>query len=241
MWSICKKEFNQFFSNLTGIIAIVLFLLINGIFLFILPESNIFDFGYASLDKFFDLAPWILLFLIPAISMRSFSDEYKSGTFELLKTMPLSAKQITIGKYLSIILVLVCVLLPTIIYVFSIKSLSADNSIDIGGIIGSYVGLFLLGASFAGISICCSSFTSNAVIAFLLSVFVCILIYFGFNALSKLSVFQGGMDYYIEMFGIDFHYRSMSRGVIDTRDLTYFGSFLLLSLFITTKKIQHKQ
>ncbi len=240
MWSICKKELNQFFSNLTGYIAIILFLLINGIFLFMLRDSSIFEFGYATLDKFFELAPWVLMFLVPAIAMRSISDEFRSGTFELLKTRPLTAWQIVAGKYFSILLVILIVIVPTFIYIVTIKMLSASGSIDSGGIAGSYLGLFLLAAVFAAISLCCSSFTSNAVVSFLVSAFTCLILYFGFSALSELPGLQGGADYYIEMLGIDFHYRSISRGVLDSRDLIYFLSIIFLSLLITTKNLQKK-
>lgn len=240
MWSICKKEINQFFSSLTGYIAIVLFLLINGIFLFMLQESSIFEYGYASLDKFFELAPWVLLFLVPAISMRSFSDEFKTGTFEILKTKPISAWQITLGKYLAILLVIIIVIVPTLIYVITIKTLSASGSIDGGGIAGSYLGLFLLSSVFAAISLCCSSFTSNAVVSFLVSAFSCLILYFGFNAVSKLPALQGSADYYIEMLGIDFHYRSISRGVVDSRDIVYFASVILLSLMVVVKNLAKK-
>lgn len=240
MWSICKKEINQFFSNLTGYIAIILFLLLNGIFLFVLPDSSILDYGYASLDKFFELAPWVLLFLVPAIAMRSLSDEFKAGTFEILKTKPLTSGQIALGKYLSVLLVILIVIVPTFVYIVTIKSLSATGTIDTGGIAGSYLGLFLLAAVFAAISICCSSFTGNAVVAFLISVFACIVIYFGFSAISKLPFFKGSMDYYIEMLGIDFHYRSISRGVLDSRDLIYFASVIWLALTITVKNISKK-
>lgn len=240
MWSICKKELHQFFSSLTGYIAITLFLLVNGLFLFVLKDSNIFDFGYASLDKFFELAPWVLLFLIPAITMRTLSDEFKTGTFEILQTKPLTKWQIILGKYLSILFVLILAIIPTFLYIFTIQSLSANGSIDSGGITGSYIGLFLLAAVFSAIGLCCSSFTNNAVVAFLLSVFACLLLYFGFNAVSKLPVFQGSADYYIEMLGIDFHYRSISRGVLDTRDVVYFGSIIYLFLLITVKNLYKK-
>ena len=240
MWSICKKELNQFFSNLTGYIAIILFLLINGIFLFMLQDSSIFEYGYASLDKFFELAPWVLLFLVPAITMRSLSEEYKAGTFEILKTKPLSQWQIVWGKYVSVLLVLLFVIVPTFIYIITIKTLSASGGIDSGGIAGSYLGLFLLAAVFAAISLCCSSFTSNAVVAFLISAFTCLILYFGFNAVSRLPVLQGNADYYVEMLGIDFHYRSISRGVLDSRDLIYFLSLIFLTLFITVKNLNKK-
>ena len=240
MWSICKKELKQFFSNLTGYIAIILFLLVNGLFLFVLKESNIFDFGYASLDKFFELAPWILVFLIPAITMRILADEFKGGTFEILQTKPLTKWQIVLGKYLSVLIVLFFVIIPTFIYIVTIQALSAQGGIDSGGIAGSYIGLFFLAAVFAAIGVCCSGFTNNAVVAFLISTFACLLLYFGFSALSRLPAFQGRADYYIEMIGIDFHYRSISRGVIDSRDVLYFGSLIFLFLLITVKNL-HKR
>lgn len=240
MLSICKKELNQFFSNLTGYIAIIVFLLINGIFLFMLQDSSIFEYGYANLDKFFELAPWVLMFLIPAISMRSLSEEFKTGTFEILQTKPLTSWQIVLGKYFSVLVIVLFVILPTLIYIITIKALSASGSIDSGGITGSYLGLFLLSAVFASISLCCSSFTNNAVVAFLVSAFVCLVLYFGFNAVSKLPILQGNADYYIEMLGIDFHYRSISRGVLDTRDLIYFISIIFLSLLVTVKKLRKR-
>ena len=240
MWSICKKELKQFFSNLTGYIAIILFLLVNGLFLFVLKDSNIFDFGYATLDKFFELAPWILIFLMPAITMRTLSDEFRSGTFELLQTKPLNRWQIVAGKYISVLIILIFVILPTLIYVFTIKKLSLEGGIDSGGIMGSYIGLFLLGAVFAAIGICCSGFTSNAVVSFLISAFACVIVYFGFSAISRLTVFEGKADYYIEMLGIDFHYRSISRGVIDSRDIIYFASVIYLFLLITVKNLHKK-
>jgi ABC-2 type transport system permease protein len=240
MWSICKKEINQFFSSLTGYIAVILFLLINGMFLFVLQDSSVLEYGYATLDKFFDLAPWIFLFLVPAVAMRSFSDEFRTGTFEILKTKPLTSFQITLGKYFSILIVILFSLIPTFLYVYTIKSLSSTGVIDSGGIIGSYIGLFLLSAVFSAISLCCGSFTSNAIVSFLLSAFACLLLYFGFNAISHLAFFTGHADYYIEMFGIDFHYKSISRGVLDSRDVIYFFSLIIMSLLITEKKLQQK-
>lgn len=238
MWSICQKEWKQFFSNLTGYISIILFLLVNGLVLFVL-EGNMLDSGYAGLDSFFDLAPWVLIFLIPAISMRSFSDEFRAGTFEILRTRPLSHTQITLGKYFAVVLILVMVLLPTLLYVFTIHSLSV-NGIDAGGLAGSYIGLVFLGSVFASISIFCSSLTSNAVVAFLISVFACVVLYYGFTSLSRLPVFSGNADYYIEMLGIDFHYRSMSRGVIDSRDVIYLLSVIFLFIVATVKNLERK-
>jgi ABC-2 type transport system permease protein len=235
MISIAKKEFYQFFSSLTGYITIILFLLVNAIYLFVLKDSNIFDFGYATLSAFFDLAPWVFIFLIPALGMRSFADEFKSGTFETLKTSPLTKWQIVGGKYAAILAVILIALIPTFLYVITIHSLSSSGGIDSGAITGSYIGLFFLASVFAAITLWCSSLTANAVIAFLLSAFACIVLYFGFNAISKLPVFTGNADYYIEMIGIDFHYQSISRGVLDTRDIVYFLSVIFLFLFSTQK------
>ena len=237
MWSVCKKEFRQFFSSLTGYIAIVVFLLINGLFLFVFPDSNILDFGYATLDRFFELAPWILLFLIPAITMRSFSDEFRAGTFEILRTKPLSTWQLVAGKFMGSFLVVFIALLPTILYTLTINSLSVQGGIDIGGTMGSYIGLIFLSAVFIAISIFCSSFTNNAVVAFILSAFVCFIVYSGFNAISQIPALEAGADYYVEMLGIDFHYRSVSRGVIDSRDIIYFCSVIVFFLLFTNRNI----
>ena len=237
MWSICNKEFRQFFGSLTGLVAIVVFLLLNGLFLFVFPDSSILDYGYASMEKFFELAPWILLFLVPAVTMRSWADEFKAGTFEILKTKPLSPAKLVAGKYLGAFSIVAIAILPTILYAVSVQSLSQDKGIDIGGTIGSYIGLFLLAAVFTAIGTWCSSLSSNSVVAFLLSAFMCFLLYTGFSAVSKLPLFEGSLDYILEMMGIDFHYKSISRGVVDSRDIIYFGSIIAFFLLITNRKI----
>ena len=236
MWSVCKKELRQFFSSLTGYIAIIVFLLVNGLMLFVF-DDNIFDFGYATLDRFFQLAPWILLLLIPAITMRSFSDEFKTGTYEILQTRPLTRWQIIIGKYSGSLIVVIIALIPTIIYIFSIQRLSSGDGLDVGATIGSYIGLFFLAGVFTAISICCSSFTDNAVVAFIISLIGCALPYYGFSAISRLPALANGPDYFIEMMGIDFHYKSISRGLIDTRDIIYFLSVIFLFLSITNRNL----
>jgi len=234
------KEWRQFFSSLTGYIAIILFLLLMGLFLFVFPDTSILDFGYASLDNFFNLAPYIMLFLVPTITMRSIADEYKSGTFEILKTLPLSPSKIVWGKYAGCLLVVAMALLPTVIYAISIQQLSARGGIDVGGTIGSYLGLLMLGAVYTAVGICTSSFTNNTVVAFILAAFVCFLLYSGFTAISKLPIFANGADYYIGMLGIDFHYRSISRGVIDTRDVVYFLAIIFLFLLITQRNLARR-
>ncbi len=239
MWAICKKELRQFFSSLTGYIAVIVFLLVNGLMLFVF-QDNIFDFGYASLDRFFQLAPWILLLLIPAITMRSFADEFKGGTYEILQTRPLTRWQLITGKYFGSLIMVLIALIPTIVYIFSIQSLSSSEGIDSGATIGSYIGLFFLTSVFTAIGICASSFTNNSVIAFIASLIGCVLLYYGFNAISKLPGLANGPDYYIGMIGIDFHYQSISRGLIDTRDVVYFLSAIILFLVITSRNLLKK-
>lgn len=236
MWSVCKKELRQFFSSLTGYIAILVFLVVNGLMLFVFND-NIFDYGYATLDRFFELAPWVLLLLIPAITMRSFSDEFRTGTFEILQTRPLSRWQIVGGKYGGSFLVVFIALLPTIVYYFSVQSLATGAGMDTGATVGAYIGLFFLAAVFTAIGICASSFTSNAVVAFIAALLACALFYYGFSAISGLAGEAGGLDYYIEMLGIDFHYRSISRGVIDSRNIVYFISLIVVILSITNRNL----
>lgn len=239
MWSVCKKELRQFFSSLTGYIAIIVFLLANGLVLFVF-RNNILDYGYASLDDFFSFAPWVLLFLVPAITMRSFSDEFKTGTFEILQTRPLSSWQIVTGKFFGNLTVAVIALLPTLVYYLTINHLASAAGIDSGAAAGSYLGLFLLTAVFIAIGICISSFTSNSVIAFIISLIGCILFYYGFTAISQLGAFQNGADYYIDMFGINFHYQSISRGVLDTRDVIYFLSVIVFFLLVTRQNLRRR-
>lgn len=237
MWAVYKKEIRQFFSSLTGYIAMIVFLLVNGLLLFVFPETSIFNFGYASLEKFFELAPWILLLLVPAITMRSFSDEFRTGTFEILQTKPVSKDQIVGGKYLAALLVIVVALIPTGLYVVSIEQLSGQNGLDLGATAGSYVGLFFLAAVFASIGICCSSYSHNPVVAFMAAAFLCFLLYSAFSAVSLIPALASGADYYVEMLGIDFHYHSISRGVIDSRDIVYFLSVIFFFLMLTKRKL----
>lgn len=236
MWPICKKELRQFFSSLTGYIAIVVFLLVNGLVLFVL-RNNLLENGYATLDAFFLFAPWILLFLVSAITMRSFSDEFKTGTFEILQTRPIGSWQIVTGKFLGSLAVAFVALIPTLVYYFVINHLASTTGIDPGAAAGSYLGLLLLTAVFTSIGICISSFTTNSVVAFILALVACVLFYYGFTAISELPAFQNGADYYIEMIGIRFHYESISRGVIDTRDIIYFLSLIVFFLLLTRQNL----
>src|ERR1700743_3706368 len=184
MWAVCKKELRQFFSSLTGYIAIIVFLLLNGLLLFVFPDTYVLSFGYATLDKFFELAPWILLLLVPAITMRSLSDEFRMGTFEILQTLPLGRSRLIAGKYLSSLAVVLIALLPTLVYFLCIQRLSGQGGIDTGATMGSYIGLLCLAAVFTAIGTWCSSFTSNAVVAFIVAAFACFILYSGFGAIS---------------------------------------------------------
>lgn len=240
MWPICKKELRQAFSSLTGYIAIAVFLLVNGLVLFVL-RNNILEFGYAMLDQFFSFAPWVLMFLISAITMRSFSDEFRSGTFEILQTRPISTAQIVAGKFFGAYIVSLTALLPTLVYYFTINHLAATTGIDSGAAIGSYLGLILLTGVFTAIGICVSSFTSNSIVAFIISLIVCVLFYYGFSALSELAVFQNGPDYYMEMPGINFHYQSISKGVTDSRDIIYFISLIIFFLLLTKARLVNQR
>jgi ABC-2 type transport system permease protein len=236
MWPLCKKELRQFFGSLTGYLAVTVFLMAAGLVLFVF-EDNILDFGYATLERFFLLAPWLLLLLIPAITMRSFAEEFRTGTYELLATQPITKAQLVAGKYIGALLVVIVALLPTLIYGVAVESLSTGEGLDKGATLGSYLGLLLLAAVFTMIGLYCSSLTANTVVAFLLALVVCALLYYGFTAISRLPLVTGGADYWIEWLGIDQHYQSISRGLIDSRDIVYFISVILLFFGLTIRNL----
>ncbi|MBL7765602.1 MAG: gliding motility-associated ABC transporter permease subunit GldF [Chitinophagaceae bacterium] len=242
MISIYKKELNLFFSSLVGYIAIIVFLLVCGFFMWVVPDSNMLEYGYATMDKFFISAPWILMFLLPALTMRSFADEYKGGTIEILSTLPLKESQIILGKFLASLTLMVFSLLPTLIYVFTLSSLSVvANNLDTGGITGSYIGLFFLSAAFTAVGTFCSSLTSNQVIAFLMAVFTNFILYSGFDTLSRMPFVSGTPEYIISQIGMQFHYASISRGLLDTRDIVYFISVTIIFLTATSLSLQKRK
>ena len=227
MFAIFKKEVQQFFSSLIGYIAIIVFLLVLGLFIWVFPDTNIFDYGYATLDSFFNIAPYIFIFLIPAITMRSFAEEINTGTIELLSTRPVTEMEIILGKYFAALLLVFIALVPTRIYFFTVYLLASPvGNVDTGGIMGSYFGLFFLGAVFVSIGIFCSSVTSNQIVAFIVGVFLCFFIYLAFGYLSQFGVFIGKNDYLVESLGLSAHYDAMGKGVIDTRDVVYFLSII---------------
>ncbi len=234
MRSIFIKEINSFFSSIVGYVALLVFLVACGLFLWILPDSGILEYGYATLDRFFEMAPWFLMLLIPAITMRSFSDEFRGGTIEWLSTKPLRDTDIILGKYFAALVLVLFALLPTVIYVYTIDNLSMiAGSLDRGGIIGSYIGLMFLAATFSAVGVFCSSLTANQVVGFLVALFACFILYSGFDSFSRMPAFAGGADYYLGMLGMSFHYTSISRGVIDTRDVIYFLSVIILFIALT--------
>ena len=233
MYTIFSKDFTDFFNSLVAYITIGVFLIVTGLFLWVFPETSILEYGYASLESLFSIAPYIFMFLIPAITMRSLAEEKKEGTFELLVTRPLTDWQIVLGKYFAAILIIALALLPTLIYYISVYQLGiVKGNVDSGAVIGSYIGLFLLGACFTSIGIFASSISRNQIIAFIIAVFLCFFAFSGLDSISQLLSLQN-YNILITGLGINEHYQSVSRGVLDTRDLIYFLSFIALFLLIT--------
>ncbi|WP_111684224.1 gliding motility-associated ABC transporter permease subunit GldF [Winogradskyella tangerina] len=240
MLAILKKEINTFFASPIGYLVIGVFLLLNGLFLWVFKsEFNIFDNGVASLSSFFLLAPWILIFLVPAVTMRSFSDEKKQGTLELLVTKPISHFQIVLGKYFGAFILILLALIPTVLYVYTVSQLgNTSGQLDVGSTLGSYFGLLFLIASYTAIGVFASTLSDNQIVTFIVAVFICFFMYFGFEGLSNYNVF--GNLVYMESLGMSSHYKSMSRGVIDTRDLIYFISVAVAFLIFTKLRIQKR-
>ncbi|MBS3769618.1 MAG: gliding motility-associated ABC transporter permease subunit GldF [Bacteroidales bacterium] len=239
---LLKKEINEFFSTITGYIVVLVFLLAVGLFMWVFPgQHNVLDSGYASLDTLFTLAPWIFLFLVPAVTMRMVAEEKKSGTMELLMTRPISDLQIVVSKYLAALILVVIALIPTLIYFYSVYQLGNPvGNVDIAGTVGSYIGLFFLAAIYVSIGIFASSLTGNQIIAFIIAVLISYFFYMGFDFLSEMWIF-GGIDTFIVDLGINAHYKSMSRGVIDTRDVVYFLSVIVVFIFLTKTIIQNRK
>ncbi|MGJ8593660.1 MAG: gliding motility-associated ABC transporter permease subunit GldF [Aquaticitalea sp.] len=238
MFAILKKEINSFFASPIGYLVIAVFLLLNGLFLWMFKgEFNILDNGFADLSTFFLLSPWILIFLIPAVTMRSFSDEKKQGTLELLLTKPISTLQIVLGKYFGAFLLIIIALVPTLLYVFTISKLGAiEGNLDTGSILGSYFGLLFLVAAYTSIGIFSSTLSDNQIVAFIIAVFICFFFYFGFEGLSNYKIFGDAL--YLEKLGMESHFKSMSRGILDTRDLIYFISISIFFIALTKLNIQ---
>lgn len=237
MLALLKKEIQLFFASSIGYLVIGTFLSLSSLFLWLFKSKyNILDYGFAELSSFFNLAPWVLLFLIPAVTMRSFSDEKKQGTLELLLTKPLSKTKIVFGKYLGAYILIFFTLIPTLVYVYSIYQLGRPvGNLDIGATFGSYIGLLFLSGIYVAIGIFTSLFSANQIVTFISSVVICLFFFIGFESLAELIKLP-----MLENFGINSHYKSMSRGVIDTRDIIYFITILLLFILFTIKKLENK-
>jgi ABC-2 type transport system permease protein len=220
MRSLYIREINAFFGSLTGYLILALFLVALGLIVWVFPESSVLDYGFADLEALFSYTPYVFTFLIPALSMRAISEERKTGTWELLQTSPLSLIQIISAKYLALVTLIFLAVLPTLLYAYSIVQLGEPvGNLDLAGFFGSWIGLLMIGATFAAVGLFASSLTSQQVVAFVLGVFLCFVLYFGFTALAELLT--GEIAYWIEELSLSYHYISLSRGVIDSRDLFF--------------------
>lgn len=240
MRALIGKEVRAFLGSLIGHIVIVVFLLITGLFLWVFPD-NILDLGYADLGPLFYLAPWVFLFLVPAITMRSFSEERRTGTIELLLTRPITELTLVLSKYMAAVVLVLLALVPTLVYYWSVGQLAVPAwNIDTGGTWGSYLGLFFLAACFAAIGIFASALTDSQIVAFLIAVVVCFSLFLGFELLTSFSA-VGGLEGPLKNLGIQQHYMSMSRGVVDLRDVLYFLGVIAIFLLLTRTVIQGRK
>ncbi len=242
MYTLLRKEISTFLNSLIGYAVIIVFLLVNGLFLWVFPmQFNILDYGFASIDNYFMLAPWVFLFLIPAITMRSFAEEHKAGTMEMLLTKPVTDMEIILAKYLAGVVLVLFSVLPTLVYYLTVYKLGMPpGNIDSGGTWGSYIGLLFLGAGFVAIGIFASAVSGNQIVSFLIAVFLCGFMYTGFEFIYNLSIF-GSFGLFVSQLGINAHYTGMSRGVIDTRDVLYFLSLIALFLMLTRFRLERRK
>ncbi len=242
MSALFLKEIRSFLGSLIGYIVMSVFLLLIGLFMWIFPgDTNVLDAGYADIDTLFYIAPWVFMFLIPAITMRSFSEEKRTGTIELLMTKPITSLQIILAKYFAGLLLVIITLLPTLIYFISVGILGDPKwNIDVGGTMGSYIGLVFLAAAYVAIGLFASSLTANQIVAFLLSALLCFFMYIGFESISSFDL-MGSLDDFFLKLGISNHYQSMSRGLIDTRDVLYFVGLITIFVLFTNFKLNSEK
>jgi len=238
MTAILKREISSFFSSITGALVVSVFLLITGLFIWVIPGDLNLIFGeYATLESLFYLAPWVYLFLVPAVTMRLFADEKKAGTLDLLLTRPISTFQIVWAKFLAGLVVVIISLLPTFIYFYSVYQLGNPvGNIDMGGTWGSYIGLFFLATIYVAIGTFSSALSDNQVVAFVIAVLLSFVFYTGFDSISSIQGLKGFSEM-IRQLGIDAHYSSLSRGVVDSRDVIYFLSVVFAFLYFTKMKL----
>ena len=239
MKSLFLKEITAFFGSLTGYLILVLFLVAIGLLVWVFPESSVLDYGYADLESLFLYTPYVFTFLIPAISMRTLAEERRAGTWELLQTSPLSLTQIVLAKYLALIVLVFMAILPTLGYAYSISLLgNPAGNLDWAGFFGSWLGLLMIGATFSAVGLFASSLTSQQVLAFVLGVFLCFVLYFGLTALA--GMVSGDWAYWIEELSLSYHYNSLSRGVIDSRDLFFLLGMIWVFLGATVLILKKK-
>lgn len=241
MLALFRKEINSFFSSITGYVVIMIFLLVNAFFFWVVPDNNIIAYGYADMNIFFENAPYIFLLLIPAVTMRSFAEEKSIGTIESLITKPISETNIIMAKYMASLVLVGFAILPTFTYYFSLYSVgNPPGNIDSGAVMGSYLGLLLLGSIYISIGLFASSLTDNQIVSLLLSIVLCLVITEGFNIIGSLTFFKAFNLFILEM-GVLPHYVSISRGVIDTRDVVYFISANAFFLLCTKTVLQKRK
>ena len=241
MLQILSKEFNSFLNSLIAYMVIGVFLTAIGLLMWVFPETSVIEYGYADMDTLFSFGPYVLMFLIPAITMRSFSEERKTGTLELLLTKPVRDWDIILGKFLACFLLVAMALLPTLFYYYSVYQLGNPvGNIDTPGVIGSYVGLILLAGVFCSVGVLASSFTPNQIVAFIAAAFLCFLLFSGFNSVASLNVWTAD-PLVIKQLGVLYHYEALSKGLIDSRDLIYFFSLIFLTLSGTKLIIGSRQ
>lgn len=239
MIRVFAKEFNSYLNSLIAYLVISVFLTGIGLLLWVFPDTSVLDYGFADMDTLFSMGPYVFIFLIPAITMKSFAEEKKLGTMELLLTKPLSDWGIVFGKFLAAFALTAVALLPTLIYYFSIYRLGNPiGNIDTAGVIGSYIGLVLLAAVFCAIGVCASSFTNNQIVSFILAAFLCFIFYTGFDSLSTITTDSVLL---IKQLGILYHYEALSKGLIDSRDVIYFISVTGLMLLCAKTVIGSRQ
>lgn len=242
MYSLYKKEISSYFSSLIGYIVAIVFLVFMGLLMWLFTDTSILESNYATIDQLFSIAPMIFIFLVPAVTMRSFADEFKDGTYELLSVYPIEEWKIVLAKFFANGTLITIILLPTLIYVYSVYQLgSPKGNLDVGATIGSYLGLILLAFVFVAIGLFSSSITSNQIVGFALGAFFCFFFLWAFQFVSTLPIFYGKVDDLIQRIGINYHYSSISRGVIDTRDIVYFLSVIIFFLFLSMAVLEKRK
>ncbi|MDO6518214.1 gliding motility-associated ABC transporter permease subunit GldF [Zobellia uliginosa] len=240
MLAIFKREIQSFFTSPIGYLVIGLFLVLNGLFLWVFKGPfNIFDYGFADLGNFFLLAPWVFLFLIPAITMKSFSEEKKLGTLELLFIKPLTIWQTVLGKFLGTLVLGIIALIPTLLYAYTISQLgTTEGNIDTGLVIGSYFGTLFLMACYTAVGLFASTLSENQIVAFITGLVLCFILYYGFDGLATVMDASETVVF-VQKLGMKHHFESIARGVLDTRDLVYFVSLTAFFLFLTVEKLKN--